>query len=441
MPAPPLSLPPPLPQQQHQEQQTKKGAQVCLQVLQGAAALVPMHAQGLCELVREEKAQGRDEDATATHTLRTLRDAFDDVLGDGESRESAKRKRVEPAQENNLTENQDVIVPNPSTIDISTAPSTACAKVLQSKPGHLLTSIIGWLFHERHTLPSRVALGQTALVSKEWCHISRQTCFWRPLVRALLPAVGSNDESMIQGRGRKGYFDCVSNYGKCLAESHVVTGDSDLFDGLELQIEMWNGGALPLRIFSAVGPIRTTSVDGTTPGSPPTVILRITGPHRKEVPGPAFSAADLDPVQRRYPNLKECFDGAQDLANPLHLCMRVTVTDRHSGKMALVWSSLGKEKEYLLADCADWVYEYLPGVSYFLRSAGWTRLYRRNRNHSFSAYVGCQLHLLPGQENIDEIDKKHMMGIVPSHHASFGEMVFKTGESKTVATFLRSLLE
>lgn len=276
-----------------------------------------------------------------------------------------------------------------------------------------------------------MALGQTALVSKEWCYISRQTCFWQPLVGALLPSVGANDESMVHGRGRKGYFDCLSNYGKCLTGRHVLTGDSILFDCLELQMEVWNDGALPLRIFSAVGPIHASS--GALNPQPFT-LLRITGPHRKEMPGPTFSAADLDPMQRRYPTIVECIQSSHALANPLRLCMRVTVTDRQTGKMALVWSSLSKEMQYLLNNCAAWVHEHFPGVCYFLRTAGWTRLYRRNHQEKISAYVGCQLHLLPGQENIDEINKKHMTRIDPSHYDSFAEIIFKTGEAKTVAT-------
>ena len=175
---------------------------------------------------------------------------------------------------------------------------------------------------------------------------------------------------MVQGRGRKGYFDCLSKYGKCLTERPVLTGDSDLFEGLELQIEMWSGGVLPLRICSAVGPIQASIGGGDAPDNQPFTLLRITGPHRKEVPGPAFSAANLDPVRRRYPNIKKCFNEAHDLANPLHLCTRVTVTDRHTGKMALVWSSLGKDKKYLLNSSADWVHEHFPGTCYYLRSAG-----------------------------------------------------------------------
>jgi hypothetical protein len=112
----------------------------------------------------------------------------------------------------------------------------ACTKVLHNP--HLLTPVIDWLFHERHTGPSRVALGQTALVCKDWRHISRQTCFWRPLLRQLRPVIGENDESLVHGRGHEGHFAFLCNYGKCLVERQLVVGEVDLLDGLELQMEV-----------------------------------------------------------------------------------------------------------------------------------------------------------------------------------------------------------
>lgn len=170
------SAPPP-------QDQPTKAAQACLQILQGFAALLPTHVQGMCKLTHAQ-----DDGATAMPALQTRRVALDHVLGDGASSESAKRKRTDPEQDDKTIENQGAPIPTPDTSTISTEPSTACAKVLQSKPGHLLSTIVGWLFHERHTLASRVALGRTALVSKEWRRISRDPCFWRPLVRELMPA-------------------------------------------------------------------------------------------------------------------------------------------------------------------------------------------------------------------------------------------------------------
>jgi hypothetical protein len=311
-----------------------------------------------------------------------------------------------------------------------------------------LTPIIGWLFHERHTLASRVALGQTALVNKEWHYISRQTCFWRPLVRAILPVVGDNDECMVQGRGHESYFTCLSKYGKCLVQKQVKTGDDDVFAGLEMHMEVWDAGASSARIYSAMGPIRPNIIAGTTPGDPPSVLLRITGPHRKEVAGPAFSAADLDPEQRRYPTIVDCIGAGQQTANPLHLCMRVTVTDRETGKMALIWQS-GKSMKMSVNSCAEWVSQYLPEGGYYIRSTGWTPLHRLQADGSWSAggqeeistHAGFLLKRLPDQEEVDETEKKYMAAIVPAFHSSFGDIQFNVPEAKTAATFLRSLLE
>jgi len=64
-----------------------------------------------------------------------LRDVLNDVLGDGGS----------------------------NAYYISTAPTTACARVLQTS--HLVTSVVDWLYDGRHSAPSRVMLGMTALVN------------------------------------------------------------------------------------------------------------------------------------------------------------------------------------------------------------------------------------------------------------------------------------
>ena len=135
-------LPPP------PHEQPTKAARACLHILQAAATHLPMHVQEFRQLVREEKTQAQDDGATVTHTLQTLREALDDVLEQGGSSESTKRKRADSDHANEIAENLDATVPTPDLTPstISTAPSTACAQVLQSKPGHLLTCIIGWLF-------------------------------------------------------------------------------------------------------------------------------------------------------------------------------------------------------------------------------------------------------------------------------------------------------
>lgn len=117
----------------------------------------------------------------------------------------------------------------------------------------------------------------------------------------------------------------------------MVTGDRGLFDGLGLQMEVWNAGNLEVpshRIYSALGPIQALKM--AMANAPPTVALRLCATKQKDVAGPAFSAADLDPVHRRYPTITECIDTAHEVSNPLNFCVRMTVLDRQTGRMALV---------------------------------------------------------------------------------------------------------
>lgn len=368
-------------------------------------------------------------EAISLRSLRSLRDALNDVLDDG-----------------GINVGDSPIKYTATATSISTTIGSAAGAQVLHDP-HLMTLIIGWLFHERHTLASRLALGQAALMSREWRHISRQTCFWRPLVRELMPVVGDCEESMVQGRGYEGYFACLAQYGKCLVEKRVKTGEGDVLENLEMHVEVWDAGVVSARIYSAMGSIRTTIVQGTTPEDPLTVILRISGPHRKEVAGPAFSAADRDPVQRRFPTIVDCFQASHLLDNPLHLCMRVMVSDRQTGNMALVWES-GKTMKYDVTSCAEWVSDYVPGIAYFVRSAGWTALRRCQADGSWSsgeeelsAYAGFLLQALPNQEGVDETEKKFVAATLPTFHSSFADLHFNMPDAKTVASFLRSLLK
>ena len=100
-----------------------------------------MHVQGSSQLLRGAGAiQGEGEVVAAAKILRTVSDALNEVLGDGAGKESAKRG-AGPKHADENTENQDAasLVPTPDASTSSTAPSAACARVLQSKPIHTIT--------------------------------------------------------------------------------------------------------------------------------------------------------------------------------------------------------------------------------------------------------------------------------------------------------------
>lgn len=161
----------------------------------------------------------------------------------------------------------------------------------------------------------------------------------------------------------------------------MLTGDSALFEGLELHIEVWNAAILSGRIYSAIGPIRAVAVAAAGPGDHPSVILSVTGPHRKEVAGPAFSAAILDPLEQKYPTIVDCFLDAHQPNNPLQMCMRVSVTDVRTGKTVLIWQS-GKPMIYVVCDCRQWVRNALPRAVYHIYSKNWTPLHRQDQKQS-----------------------------------------------------------
>lgn len=228
--------------------------------------------------------------------------------------------------------------------------------------------------------------------------------------------------------------------------------DNDLFDGLELHIEVWNAAVPSSRIYSAIGPIVALTTPPASPADPPTTILRIAGPRRKEILSPAFSAADLDPERHRYPTLQDCINTAHAWDNPLELSVRLTVIDRRTGKRALAWEG-GKETKYFVNAPSAWMSQiYLEGA-FLVRGPWWTRLHRRRQEGSCSSAgteegleeikvnVNFLLHSLPNQEGVDELHKKYVVTEVPTYETALMSVFFKVPDIKTVANVLRSLLE
>ena len=127
----------------------------------------------------------------------------------------------------------------------------------------------------------------------------------------------------------------------------------------------------------------------------------------------------------------------------MNLCVRISILDRPTGKMALVWSS-GKEMKY--------VARTLPGSYILIQSPVWTRLHRRRQTNVsssspadagldvISAVPSFSLQPLPGQEGVNAIELKYQASVVPTEPTSFAILGFNVPEAKTAAAFLRSLL-
>ena len=125
----------------------------------------------------------------------------------------------------------------------------------------------------------------------------------------------------------------------------------------------------------------------------------------------------------------------------------MTVTDRLTGRIALVFEA-GKSMYRDVTKCTDWVLDLVPGADYLMSTADWTNWHGKDGSLSsgdageeeISAYVGFPLEALPSQECSDEVEKKYTIANVPSYHSSLAQFTFNVPKPKTVASFLRSLL-
>jgi hypothetical protein len=93
-------------------------------------------------------------------------------------------------------------------------------------------------------------------------------------------------------------------------------------------MEVWDG----LRMLSAEGRLCVREGGDTT-------ALQVTGSDRREVVGPAFSAASRDPEQHRFDDIESYFLRAHEEGLPARLCARAVVRDVRSGRRALLWES------------------------------------------------------------------------------------------------------
>lgn len=121
--------------------------------------------------------------------------------------------------------------------------------------------------------------------------------------------------------------------------------------------------------------------------------------------------------------------------------MRVAVTDRKTGEMALLWES-GKDMEMEVGD--GWMGVKLD---HNVRSHGWAELRQIQVDSSLPfdgfgqerirACAGFSLRVVPDQEEVDEADRKFVVTIMPvCNHC--GEIEFKISKAETVTFFLRS---
>jgi hypothetical protein len=323
--------------------------------------------------------------------------------------------------------------------------------------------IFPFLLHRARPEEARAVLTALSLVNRRFHALACWEEYWRPVAEGLLPVLAvprrraprrQEEEKAARGGGEGGgggggedFRGYLLKYGHCLLHRRAWMGEA-LEDGFSLSFEVWDAMD-GLRMLSASGPIRVQmdQQGGFTS-------LRMGGPHRRELPGPAFSAASRDPLRRRFASMEDYFGRGHLPEFGAALSVRVTVTDERTGRMALLWSTR-KDAAYLTeAPLAYWE-PFLPegSISCFLDH--WSPLMcPAYDGESMTVTIG--FHVCPeaagedgegGREGggVEEQEKLYRLagGDVERYeeHQSYISITFMTLNTNGIHQFFRSLLK
>jgi hypothetical protein len=148
----------------------------------------------------------------------------------------------------------------------------------------------------------------------------------------MLPLLWEEEEQAGQAGSSRGR---VVQYGRFLKGqremAHIPLLDNDFLEGLEGHVEVFDRmdglQMLSMRVPVSLSFEREEYVE----------MEFITDFPQVQIKTAAFSAASRDPVQRRFASMTEYFTRGHGEEYPCCLCMRVTLRDTRTGRMAVVW--------------------------------------------------------------------------------------------------------
>jgi hypothetical protein len=175
-------------------------------------------------------------------------------------------------------------------------------------------------------------LGQLSVVCRKWRAVSLQEAWWGRIAEDMLPLLWEEEEHAGQERRSRGR---VVQYGRFLKGQREIAYEADwahgFLEGLEGHVEVFDRMD-GLQMLSMGGPVSFAEREGYD-----VEMEFLTDSPHVQIKNAAFSAASRDPVLRRFATMKEYFRRGYAEEYPCCLCMRVTLRDTRTGRMAVVW--------------------------------------------------------------------------------------------------------
>jgi hypothetical protein len=282
---------------------------------------------------------------------------------------------------------------------------------------------------------ARKDVGRAASVCRVWREAAYGEEVWGRMASEVMPVLGA-------GAGERDGRGYVVEVGRCLMERRMRLAE-DWWEGLRLHLEVWDGRD-GLRMLSAEGRLGFT----TEPQAHANV--RVTGSDRREVAGPAFSAASRDPEHHRFESVKDCFHHAHEEGIPALLRTRAVVRDVRSGRRALLWES-GKGHRWgfnaLVPQDIDPAAGFLPEGSFAISAHNdlcTAIVHPSCGNQAVQMWLNLVVRPEAGKEGMPDRDKMYRLaGADVEHygeHDSFAMVVTEFRDHKAFGRFIWSLL-
>jgi hypothetical protein len=194
-------------------------------------------------------------------------------------------------------------------------------------------------------------LGQLSVVCRKWREVSLWDAWWVGIKEDVLPLLWEEEA----GRGKAGSSrGRVMGYGRFLEGQRGLVNDpesdEEWLQGLEAHVEIFDRMD-GLQMLSMRGPVSFTESEDEDDFGTWGMQISSESPSFRGACA-AFAAASRDP-QRRFASIQDYLEEGHRKEYPCCLCMRVTLRDKRTGRMALIWEERKGEVELIEDEGVD----------------------------------------------------------------------------------------